>query len=128
VMERLCRFLGVDPAFRFQRLRQAHNRRETLRVLPPWVKRLRGSWVNQLPRGLREGLIRVLGRRTQGRTRLTEAERAHYRERLEEELRRLREEYGADTGYWTLSGSGSPDSSARTPARDRTTAPAPPWG
>ncbi len=104
VLERLCRFIGVDPDFRFQAVDVVHNpTSEQVSPRPFWVtarrlKTLRSIY-HQLPARLRFRISRSLGKKGY-KAALTPAERIEAAVALRPDAVRLEREYGFDITAW----------------------------
>jgi hypothetical protein len=113
VLERLCRFLDVDPTFPFRNAEEQYNKGDAYE-LPAWLAGLlkagplRWLAMHLLSRGGRHRLRALLPRLTRrraalGRYQLTDVERRHVLEQLLPDLRRLEAEHGVAVGrFWGI--------------------------
>jgi hypothetical protein len=108
VLRRVCGFLGVDDAFRFQDPAQRFNAGSTFEMAPLWarivkmpaLRSLAGVLLSRRMRHfLREKVARLPGRQANlGRYQLTAQEQASVLRQLAPDLARLESEYGVPVG------------------------------
>lgn len=109
-LERICEFLEVPGDVSFD-TGTKHNPTKEKTVNGPlwnWLRDFGGlrSLVRSIPRGVRgriRNLINPTAEQAEEHYRLTPDQRRRFLEAIEEDLRRLEEEYEVDTSQWILS-------------------------
>jgi hypothetical protein len=120
VLQRICSFLGVDAAFRFERVAERYNSGEAYEMAPTWARMatsqaLRSIAYHMLPRAYRHRIrsffARLPGRaRDLGRYELTVEEQATLMSQLAPDLSRLEADYGVEVSkYWSPGVTGQTD-------------------
>lgn len=112
VVKRVCRFVDIDPSSSLAGVGTVHN--PSKRDHPLYVALTRSSLAcsvaKLLPLGFKQGLRNRLGRRKLNvDIRLSEAQRAFVLHELEEDMKRLHEEYGFDVSRWCRPQAGAED-------------------
>ena len=105
LLERVCRFLEIDPEFKFEGLSVMRNPSLVdhplytllgkVPLLPTVVKKV-------MPTRHRRALRNRLGRKLEVETKVSDAQRDRIMTELREDMRRLRDEYGFDVSRWDL--------------------------
>jgi hypothetical protein len=106
-LARVCRFLGVDDTYAFERLGESHNPSGAGGPVLSSARAIPGAMVlaSWLPGGLKRRLFGAL-RRTPRKIPcvVTQERRDEMLRLLAPDLQRLRDEYGFDTGIWSRAG------------------------
>ncbi len=100
LLERVCRFLEIDPAWEFRGLETAHHPSD--HAIYRFLERVPGlpAVVKMFPVRYRQVIRMRLARRFSRGARLSAGHRDRIRAELRDDMRRLHEEFGFDTSRW----------------------------